>query len=177
VLIAYSGELGSRITDLAARYARSDDPPQGTGKFVRPGTGEVTSPYGPRFHPILHYVKVHTGLDLGAGDGIVYAADDGVVLLTEYNTAYGNMTVVDHGKVGGLRLTTMYAHQTAIGVKPGDEVLRGQAIGVIGSTGYSTGPHLHFEVRVDGEPLDPAPFLEKAPLPSQVGARAAGGPR
>ena len=73
--------------------------------MVRPGTGEVTSPFGPRFHPILHYVKVHTGTDFGAGDGIVYAADDGVVLFTEYNTAYGNMTVVDHGKVGGLRIT------------------------------------------------------------------------
>ena len=88
--------------------------------MVRPGTGEVTSPFGPRFHPILHYVKVHTGTDFGAADGIAYAADDGVVLFTEYNTAYGNMTVIDHGKVGGLRITTLYAHQSAVGVKPGD---------------------------------------------------------
>jgi murein DD-endopeptidase MepM/ murein hydrolase activator NlpD len=172
VLIAQSGALGARINDLAARNARSADPPKGTGEFVLPGTGPVTSPYGPRLHPILNYVKVHTGTDLGAGDGIVYAADDGVVLFTEYNIAYGNMTVIDHGKVGGLRLTTLYAHQAAVGVKPGDTVLRGQAIGVVGSTGYSTGPHLHFEVRVDGEPLDPAPFLEGAPLPTSAAARA-----
>src|SRR5919112_5869966 len=117
---------------------------------------------------ILHYVKIHTGIDFGAADGIVYAADDGVVLFTEFNVAYGNMTVIDHGKVGGLRMTTLYAHQSAIGVKPGDRVVKGQAIGVIGSTGYATGPHLHFEVRIDGEPLDPAPFLEHAKLPTEL---------
>jgi hypothetical protein len=86
--------------------------------MVRPGLGVVTSPFGPRFHPILHYVKVHTGIDFAAADGIAYAADDGVVMFTEYNTAYGNMTVIDHGRVGGLHMTTLYAHQAAIGVKP-----------------------------------------------------------
>ena len=166
VLVAYSGALEARIRDLAAKLAKGPNPPQGTGEMVRPGLGAVTSPYGPRFHPILHYVKVHTGIDFAAADGIVYAADDGVVLFTEFNTAYGNMTVIDHGKVGGLRITTLYAHQAAVGVKPGDRVVKGQAIGVIGSTGYATGPHLHFEVRIDGEPLDPAPFLEKAKLPT-----------
>ena len=166
VMAAYSGALGSRIVELAANLARGPHPPKGSGEMVRPGTGEVTSPYGPRYHPILHYVKVHTGTDLGAGDGIVYAADGGVVLFTEFNTAYGNMTVIDHGKIGGLRITTLYAHQSAVGVKAGDTVLKGQAIGVIGSTGFATGPHLHFEVRIDGEPLDPMPFLEKAPLPT-----------
>jgi murein DD-endopeptidase MepM/ murein hydrolase activator NlpD len=136
--------------------------------MVRPGLGVVTSPFGPRFHPILHYVKVHTGIDFAAADGIAYAADDGVVLFTEYNTAYGNMTVIDHGTVGGLHMTTLYAHQAAIGVKPGDRVVKGQAIGVIGSTGYATGPHLHFEVRIDGQPIDPAPFLAKAKLPTAL---------
>jgi len=170
VLMVQSGALGARINDLSSRLAEGKRAPQGTGEFARPGTGEVTSDYGPRLHPILNYVKIHTGTDIGAGDGIVYAADDGVVLLTEFNVAYGNMTVVDHGKVGGLRVATLYAHQSAVGVEPGDRVVRGQAIGVIGSTGYSTGPHLHFEVRVDGEPLDPAPFLRSAPLPSQLSA-------
>ena len=168
VMVAQSGALGARIVDLAAKLAKGPNPPKGTGQMVRPGLGEVTSPFGPRFHPILHYVKVHTGIDFAAADGIVYAADDGVVLFTEYNVAYGNMTVIDHGKVGGLRMTTLYAHQAAIGVKPGDRVVKGQAIGVIGSTGYATGPHLHFEVRIDGEPLDPAPFLEKAELPTAL---------
>jgi murein DD-endopeptidase MepM/ murein hydrolase activator NlpD len=168
VLVAYSGALEARIRDLAAKLAKQPNPPQGTGEMVRPGLGVVTSPYGPRFHPILHYVKIHTGIDFAAADGIAYAADDGVVLLTEYNTAYGNMTVFDNVKVGGLRITTLYAHQAAVGVNPGDSVVKWQAIGVIGSTGYATGPHLHFEVRIDGEPIDPAPFLVKAKLPTAL---------
>ena len=167
VLLVQSGALEARITGLAAKLADGKRPPQGSGNFVRPSTGETTSPFGPRLHPILNYVKVHTGLDIAAGDGISYAADDGVVLFTEFNVAYGNMTVIDHGRIGGVRVTTLYAHQAAVGVEPGDRVVRGQAIGVIGSTGYSTGPHLHFEVRVNGEPLDPAPFLRDARLPSE----------
>ena len=168
VLVVQSGALGARIVELSAQLAKGENPPKGTGQFVLPGTGPVTSEYGPRFHPILKYVKIHTGTDLGAGDGIAYAADDGVVLFTEYNVAYGNMTVIDHGTAGGLRIATMYAHQAAVGVEPGDRVVKGQAIGVIGSTGFSTGPHLHFEVRVDGEPLDPGPFLEDAKLPTTL---------
>ena len=179
VMTAVSGALGSRIVELSATLAKGPHRPTGSGEMVFPGTGDVTSAFGPRFHPILHYVKVHTGTDFGVGDGIAYAADDGVVLFTEYNTAYGNMTVIDHSKIGGLRIATLYAHQSAVGVKPGDAVLKGQAIGVIGSTGYATGPHLHFEVRVDGEPLDPMPFLKDAKQPtaaldSLVGPRGRG---
>ena len=168
IMVTESGALASRIIEMSRELARGKNPPRGTGEFVLPGTGDVTSPYGPRFHPILHYVKIHTGTDFGSGDGIAYAADDGVVLFTEFNVAYGNMTVIDHGKLGGLRITTLYAHQSAAGVEPGDRVVKGQAIGVIGSTGYSTGPHLHFEVRVDGEPLDPMPFLKDAKLPTKL---------
>lgn len=168
VLIVQSGALGRRILDLSAELARGEKPPEGTGKFVRPGTGELTSPYGPRFHPILQYVKLHTGMDIGAGDGIVYAVDDGVVLFTEFNVAYGNMTVIDHGRLGKRNVSTLYAHQAAVGIKPGDRVQKGQAIGVVGSTGYSTGPHIHLEVRVDGEPVDPAPFLINATLPESA---------
>ena len=166
VLLVQSGRLGERIRELTAKDARLRPPPQGTGKLVLPGTGPVTSPYGPRYHPILHYVKIHTGIDFGIGDGIAYAADDGIVIITEYNVAYGNMTVIDHGVVGGLHITTLYAHQAAFVVKPGDRVRKGQPIGAIGATGYATGPHLHFEVRIDGKPLDPAPFLKGAPLPT-----------
>jgi murein DD-endopeptidase MepM/ murein hydrolase activator NlpD len=79
--------------------------------------------------------------------------------------AYGNMTLIDHGVVGGVHMTTLYAHQKAFGVKPGDRVTKGQPIGLIGDTGYATGPHLHFEVRIDGAPVDPAPYLVKAPYP------------
>jgi len=169
VFSAQSGQLGERIRVMSARLAALPGAPKGTGSFIRPGTGGLTSPFGPRLHPILHYVKVHTGTDLGSGDGVVYAADSGVVLLTELNTAYGNMTVIDHGTIGGERITTLYAHQAAFVVRPGDRVRRGQPIGAVGSTGYSTGPHLHFEVRVDGAPINPAPFLVGAPMPGSSG--------
>jgi murein DD-endopeptidase MepM/ murein hydrolase activator NlpD len=172
LLTAQSGRLGERIRSMAAQLAKLPHQPKGTGTFVRPGTGELTSPFGPRLHPILRYVKVHTGVDFGRGDGIVYAADRGVVLFTEFNTAYGNMTVIDHGTVGGLRMATLYAHQAAFGVHPGDRVRKGQPIGVIGSTGYATGPHLHFEVRINGAPVNPAPFLERAPLPVTAAHRS-----
>jgi murein DD-endopeptidase MepM/ murein hydrolase activator NlpD len=165
-LLAESGALSTRIQDLAAKLADGKRPPQGTGHFIRPGRGEVTSPYGLRYHPILHYVKLHTGTDFAAADGYAHTADDGVVLLTEYNTAYGNMTVIDHGTIGGLHVTTLYAHQERILVTPGDRVSKGQVIGLIGSTGYATGPHLHFEVRIDGEPSDPWPWVKDAPLPA-----------
>jgi murein DD-endopeptidase MepM/ murein hydrolase activator NlpD len=138
---------------------------QGTGSMVRPGSGSLTSRFGPRLHPILGYVKLHTGSDYGVGDGAIYAADDGTVVLAGYNTAYGNMTVISHGSVGGSVISTLYAHQSRILVSPGDVVEKADIIGVIGSTGYSTGPHLHFEVRVDGTPVDPEAWLAGAPSP------------
>ncbi|HSK27597.1 MAG TPA: M23 family metallopeptidase, partial [Jiangellales bacterium] len=161
-----SGVLGAA---LAARAASAGPVPTGsgvgTGSFVRPGTGEMTSAFGYRRHPILGYVKLHTGTDLGRGDGWVYAADDGVVVEARFQTAYGNMTVIDHGRLAGRSLTTVYAHQSTFLVAPGTVVRKGQRIGLIGSTGYSTGPHLHFEVRLDGQPVDPWPSIRTAPLP------------
>jgi murein DD-endopeptidase MepM/ murein hydrolase activator NlpD len=165
-MISVSDHLSARIVEAAARLAKLPDPPKGTGQLDRPGRGVVTSPYGMRYHPILHYVKLHTGTDFAKADGIVYAADDGVVLITELNVAYGNMTVIGHGDdATGHGLSTLYAHQAAFFVKPGDHVKKGQPIGLIGATGYATGPHLHFEVRLDGKPVDPAPYLVGVPLP------------
>jgi murein DD-endopeptidase MepM/ murein hydrolase activator NlpD len=166
-MLGESDQLAVRIVGLAAQLATGPNPPHGTGHLDRPGRGVVTSPYGMRMHPILHYVKLHTGIDFAVADGISYAADDGVVLITEFNVAYGNMTVIDHGMVGGVRMTTLYAHQAAFDVKPGDHVVKGQPIGLIGATGYATGPHLHFEVRINGGVVDPAPFIKNAPLPPQ----------
>jgi murein DD-endopeptidase MepM/ murein hydrolase activator NlpD len=172
-MLGVSGSLAARIVGLAAKLAKGKNPPQGTGHMDRPGRGVVTSPYGMRMHPILHYVKLHTGIDFAVADGISYAADDGVVLITEFNVAYGNMTVIDHGTVGGVHMTTLYAHQAAFGVRPGDHVIKGQPIGVIGETGYATGPHLHFEVRINGSVVNPAPFLVNAPMPPPLkGSRA-----
>jgi murein DD-endopeptidase MepM/ murein hydrolase activator NlpD len=146
-----------------------NDTLEGTGSFVRPGTGPVTSPFGPRMHPILRYVKTHTGIDLGRGDGFIYAADHGVVAEARWNDGYGYMVIVDHGVIDGQQVATLYAHQPGLSVDVGDKVAKGQPIGSVGSTGLSTGPHLHFEVRISGRPVNPWPWISSAPMPDEAG--------
>jgi murein DD-endopeptidase MepM/ murein hydrolase activator NlpD len=165
--IATSQAVGSSLVAWSDALARSGTV-QGTGSFARPGYGTLSSPFGPRLHPILGYVKLHTGADYGVGDGGIYAADTGMVVLAGYNAAYGNMTVISHGRIGTASIATLYAHQSRIIVTAGEVVTKGQLIGLVGSTGYSTGPHLHFEVRVDGQPVDPQPWLRTAPTPAQA---------
>ena len=159
--IAESGALGAQIRAASARLERSGRTIRGTGDFGQPAGGVITSPYGMRYHPILHYRKLHTGTDFSGGGSEIRAADDGRVLMTVVSEAYGNVTVVDHGVIGGHRVTTAYAHQSRFLVRPGDQVRRGQPIGVIGMTGYTTGPHLHFEVREDGTTVDPMTWLAR----------------
>lgn len=130
-----------------------DAEPSGT---VRPATGQVTSPYGMRTHPITGVYKLHTGTDYGYGDGNAYAARAGTVVSTAWVDWAGPLVVIDHG--GGVR--TRYAHLAAVTVGPGDRVAAGDVVGRIGSTGYATGPHLHFEVMVNGEFVDPAGWLD-----------------
>jgi murein DD-endopeptidase MepM/ murein hydrolase activator NlpD len=154
-----SSVLASEIVARSAALEATGNAVEGTGSFARPATGVVTSDYGYRTHPILGYVKLHTGVDYDGADGVVYAADDGVVLMTVRNSAYGNVTVIDHGRSGGRSFATFYAHQAEFYVGEGEVVTKGQPIGAVGSTGMSTGPHLHFEVRLDGVPVDPRPFL------------------
>lgn len=121
-----------------------------------PGYTRITSEFGMRLHPILNVYKLHTGIDIGAPMGANFiAASDGVVVKAGENAAYGNMVVIDHG--GGI--STLYAHGSEILVTVGQEVKRGQAVLKVGSTGYSTGPHAHFEVRVNGEYVQPLNFL------------------
>lgn len=155
-----SGQLGAQIRVASAALQRSGETVSGTGQLASPLEGQVTSAYGMRMHPILRYAKLHTGLDI-AGGSTVRAADDGRVIMTVANTAYGNFTVIDHGVIDGIRLTTAYAHQAAFLVSEGQEVRKGDEIGVVGSTGYSTGPHLHFEVREDGAVVDPMTWLAR----------------
>jgi murein DD-endopeptidase MepM/ murein hydrolase activator NlpD len=123
-----------------------------TGRFMKPANGPVTSGYGMRMHPILRTNRLHAGIDIGARTGSpIYAAADGEVILSEYTRGYGNTVVIDHG--GGV--TTLYAHASRLNVRVGQKVKRGQVIAAVGSTGLSTGPHLHFEVRVNGSPVNP----------------------
>jgi len=116
----------------------------------------ITSKYGNRLHPVLKVYKLHTGIDIGAGSGTnILASNSGKVIKAQYNSAYGNMIIIDHG--GGM--STLYAHASKLLVSVGQTVNRGDVIAKVGSTGYSTGPHLHFEVRKNGSPVDPMPYI------------------
>jgi murein DD-endopeptidase MepM/ murein hydrolase activator NlpD len=116
----------------------------------------VVSRFGYRVHPIYGSVRLHTGHDLAADSGDpIRAAGDGTVVSAGWMGGYGNATVVDHG--GGL--ATLYAHQSSMLVGAGQQVTKGQVIGRVGCTGSCTGPHLHYEVRINGNPVDPAPYL------------------
>jgi murein DD-endopeptidase MepM/ murein hydrolase activator NlpD len=131
-------------------------PPLGSGQLQVPASGPVTSPFGFRYHPVLGRGRLHAGLDIGAPTGTpIYAAEAGIVVTAGRNGGYGNCVIIDHG--GGL--STLYGHASELYVTPGQSVQRSQSIAAVGSTGLSTGPHLHFEVRRNGEPTDPAPYL------------------
>lgn len=117
-----------------------------------PSGKRVVSKYGMRLHPIFRKWKMHTGIDIDGNYGAsIIAANKGTVILAGYVTGYGNRVVIDHG--GGI--TTLYAHCSRILVRVGNQVKTGEVIAKIGSTGYSTGPHLHFEVRENGKTTDP----------------------
>ncbi|HET6729616.1 MAG TPA: M23 family metallopeptidase [Jiangellaceae bacterium] len=126
-------------------------------RLVRPGLGPVSSPYGMRSHPVTGVHKPHTGIDFSPADGLAYATADGTVAAVTVEPAYGNLVTIAHGN----GITTRYAHLAAASVRPGDRITGGDVIGRIGSTGLSTGPHLHFEILVDGEFHDPAPWLAR----------------
>lgn len=130
-----------------------------TGKLLWPATSKrITSNFGMRFHPILKTYRPHTGIDIGAGNGTkVFAAEWGIVRRAEWLGGYGNAIMIDHG--GGI--WTLYAHLSKISVKVGQTVSRGEVVGLVGSTGWSTGPHLHFEVRDNGTPVNPLNWLPK----------------
>ena len=130
------------------------------GMLAMPVTAPVTSPFGYRVHPIMGTVRFHAGTDFGASSGTpIGAAGDGIVAMAEPRGGYGNVVVIDHGDA----LATIYAHQSGLAVTEGDLVTTGQTIGYVGSTGFSTGPHLHFEVRELGAAVDPMLYLPVQP--------------
>jgi murein DD-endopeptidase MepM/ murein hydrolase activator NlpD len=156
-IAALQAESNSITALLRARQAGQRITPSGHGVLSVPIPGApITSGFGPRVHPIFHDVRMHTGVDFGATYGTpIRAAADGVVVWAGPRGGYGNATIIDHG--GGL--ATLYAHQSQVVVRVGQHVTRGQLIGLVGATGFATGPHLHFEVRVDGVPVDPMRYL------------------
>ena len=127
-----------------------------------PGYTRITSQYGMRTHPITGVYKLHTGVDVGAPMGANFvAANDGIVVKAGFNSAYGNMVIIDHG--GGI--STLYAHGSEIVASVGQTVKRGDVILKVGSTGYSTGAHAHFEVRINGVTTNPMPYITSGVIP------------
>lgn len=121
-----------------------------------PSSHEISSPFGMRLHPILNYNKLHTGIDITGNKLQVVAAQSGRVVWANWLSSYGKAIMIDHG--GGI--VTLYAHNSSMVVQKGDDVTRGQKIALTGATGNVTGPHLHFEVRKDGDYVDPVPYVK-----------------
>lgn len=150
----------SRLATLLAGPGRAGSYP--TGSLLWPAPGSLTQRVGPRIHPVYGYASCHTGVDIGASTGTpIRAAAAGRVVATLTGGPYGNRTIVDHGD----GLATMYAHQSRFGTSGGARVAKGQVIGYVGSTGFSTGPHLHFEVWIGGRPFDPMGWFGGARKP------------
>jgi murein DD-endopeptidase MepM/ murein hydrolase activator NlpD len=129
----------------------------GTGNLIwpTPSCSKVSSPYGQRLHPIYHTYRMHSGIDISAKYGAnIVAADSGVVIISEYSSSYGNYIVISHGS----GVTTLYAHMSSRSKQVGDKVNQGDSIGKVGSTGASTGPHLHFEISVNGSRKNPLEY-------------------
>ena len=143
----------AELTRILESYKYGSAP---SGKFDWPIAGQLTSGFGYRIHPILGINRFHSGIDLAAPYGtLVKAADGDQVIQAGYSVGYGYSVTLYHG--GGF--ATLYAHLSSIQVTNGQNVERGQVIGLVGSTGLSTGPHLHFEVRINGEPQDPLGYM------------------
>lgn len=151
-LLASSSELASLIRK------RKKTSVTGSLQFVKPVLGWLSSNFGYRTHPIFKRRIFHSGIDFAAPSGQkIIAADRGSVVFSGWWGGYGKATILDHGN----NITTVYAHQSRIVAKKGQQVEKGQLIGYVGSTGYSTGPHLHFEVRKNGTPINPTTYFKK----------------
>jgi len=158
LLPATSVELvGSLLADRTQALAAGGRLP---GLLTRPVPGAVGSGFGMRLHPIFGEWRLHDGVDLSAGCGTpIRAAADARVTSVSRDPASGNRLELDHGQVGGQHLVTIYLHAQGFSVRAGASVRRGQAVGRVGSTGWSTGCHLHFTVKLDGSYSDPERFL------------------
>ena len=149
--IARELEEARRRAELEARLGQITE-----AGWVLPSPGAITSWFGPRLHPILGYTRMHNGVDFNCWTGDpIRSATDGIVIMAQYYGGYGYTIIVQHAN----SLSTLYAHLSAFNSQVNDYVVAGQQIGQCGTTGLSTGPHLHFEVRQSGAPVNPLPYL------------------
>lgn len=149
----------AQLTQKNASSGSSQVKVSSTG-FIYPISGRITSPFGWRVHPIFKSRIFHSGIDIaGPNGGAIKASNDGKVIYSGWYGGYGKVVILDHGVINGKPITTLYGHMSAINVSNGQYVKKGQTIGREGSTGYSTGPHCHFEVRVNGKPTNPLNYI------------------
>lgn len=149
----------ANLQSMLSRNKKSDIVASG-GAFMRPIGGKITSPFGWRTHPIFNSRTFHSGVDIaGPNRGSIKASNSGKVIYSGWYGGYGKVVIVDHGNVNGKPTTTLYAHMSSIKVGQGQMVNKGDVLGYEGTTGYSTGPHVHFEVRINGKPNNPLNYI------------------
>ena len=154
-LAKQSASIGSYIN----RTAKDKDVQVASG-FIKPIQGRITSPFGWRTHPIFNSKSFHSGVDIGGPNlGAIRASNSGKVIYSGWYGGYGKVVIIEHGIVNGKPITTLYAHMNTIKVSNGQRVSKGDVVGYEGTTGYSTGPHCHFEVRVNGQPNNPLNYI------------------
>lgn len=152
--------LSDNLTAIISKSTKNSGVVVGSG-FILPVNGaRISSPYGTRIHPIFHTKIFHTGIDYAIAQGTpIKASNAGKVIYSGWYGGYGKVVILDHGSCTGAPTTTLYAHMSRQNVRVGDNVTRGQVIGFVGSTGYSTGPHVHFEIRINGKHVNPNKYL------------------
>ena len=149
-------KTSKELINIIKRLGGSNPDITYSGQLLFPVNGTISSPFGMRWHPILNEYRMHYGIDIAAPQGTnIKAAEDGIVLFAGWLNGYGLTMIIDHGS----GITTLYAHTSALKSSLSEYVLRGEVIGYVGSTGFSTGPHLHFEVRQDGTAKNPQNYF------------------
>ncbi len=159
-------ELAKQSEDLSHYINRATAPNNKVASatpssgFIKPIQGRITSPFGYRTHPIFGSRTFHSGVDIGGPNyGAIHASNSGKVIFSGWYGGYGKVVIIEHGIVNGKPISTLYAHMSTIKVSNGQQVSKGQVVGYEGTTGYSTGPHCHFEVRVNGKPNNPGSYV------------------